>query len=83
MQQSPTLCKGLNISRMQTFVRLPTELDNLLLNAAGYFDVSPNKPLTDLAHYLTVQRRQNAYYICYQFVKGISTTESVLETGVG
>ena len=40
-QQSPTFCKGLNISRMQAFVRLPTEFDNLLLNAAGYFDVSP------------------------------------------
>ena len=26
---------------MQAFVRLPTELVNLLLNAAGYFDVSP------------------------------------------
>ena len=41
-RQSPTFCKGLNISRMQAFVRLPTEFDNLLLNAAGYFDVSPN-----------------------------------------
>ena len=41
-QQSPTFCKGLNISRMQAFVRLPTEFDNLLQNAAGYFDVSPN-----------------------------------------
>ena len=40
-QQSPTFCKGLNISRMQAFVRLPTEFDNLLLNAAGYFDVFP------------------------------------------
>ena len=40
-QQSPTFCKGLNISRMQTFVMLPTEFDNLLLNAAGYFDISP------------------------------------------
>ena len=40
-QQSPTFCKGLNISRMQAFVRLPTEFDNLLLNTAGYFDVSP------------------------------------------
>ena len=29
------------MSRTQTFVRLPTEFDNLLLNAAGYFDVSP------------------------------------------
>ena len=28
-------------SRMQAFVRFPTEFDNLLLNAAGYFDVSP------------------------------------------
>ena len=36
------LFRGLNISRMQTFVRLPTEFDNLLLNAAGYFDVSPH-----------------------------------------
>ena len=26
---------------MQAFVRLPSEFDNLLLNAAGYFDVSP------------------------------------------
>ena len=34
-------CKGLEISRMQTFVRLPTEFNNLLLNAAGYFEVSP------------------------------------------
>ena len=40
-QQSPTFCKGLNISGMQAFLRLPTEFDNLLLNAAGYFDVSP------------------------------------------
>ena len=32
---------GLNISRMQAFIRLPTEFDNLLLNAACYFDVSP------------------------------------------
>ena len=24
-----------------TWVKLPTEFDNLLLNAAGYFDVSP------------------------------------------
>ena len=29
------------ISRMQAFVRLPTEFDNILLNAAGYFDISP------------------------------------------
>ena len=40
-QQSPTFCKGLNISRMQAFVRLQPEFDNLLLNADGYFDVSP------------------------------------------
>ena len=26
---------------MQAFVRLPTEFDNLLLNAAAFFDVSP------------------------------------------
>ena len=32
-QKLPTFCKGLNISRMQAFVRLPTEFDNLLLNA--------------------------------------------------
>ena len=37
--KAPTFCKGLNISRMQAVVRLPTEFDNLLLNAAGYFDV--------------------------------------------
>ena len=48
-QQSPTFCKGLNIIllyyyiRMQVFVRLPNEFDNLLLNAAGYFNVSPNQ----------------------------------------
>ena len=30
-QQSPTFCKGLNIIRMQAFVRLPTEFDHLLL----------------------------------------------------
>ena len=29
---------------MQAFVRLPTEFDDLLLNAAGYFDVSPKGP---------------------------------------
>ena len=29
------------MSRMQAFVRLPTEFEYLLLNAAGYFDVSP------------------------------------------
>ena len=28
---------------MQAFVRLPTEFDHLLLNAAGYLDVSPNE----------------------------------------
>ena len=37
-----TFCKSLNISGMQTFVRLQTEFYNLLLNAAGYFDISPN-----------------------------------------
>ena len=36
---------------MQTFVRLPTEFDNLLLNAAGYFDISPKgKVHSDTPH---------------------------------
>ena len=34
--------KGLNISRMQAFGRLPIEFNNVLIEAASYFDVSPN-----------------------------------------
>ena len=33
---------------MQAFVRLPTEFDNLLVNAVGYFDISPNGDLMAL-----------------------------------
>ena len=45
---------------MQAFVRLPTEFEYLLLNAAGYFDVSPNVSCenvkkTVLVHGLLIQ----------------------------
>ena len=40
-KQLALVCDGLNTSRMQAFVSLPTEFDNLLLNAAGFFYVSP------------------------------------------
>ena len=40
---------------MQAFVRLSTEFDNLLLNAAGYFDVSP---YIDLMFIAAVERMQ-------------------------
>ena len=33
-------------SSMQAFVRLPAEFDNSLLNAAGYFDISPTEGQT-------------------------------------
>ena len=57
-QQSPTVCKGLNIDRMQAFVMLPTEFDNLLLNAAGYFDISPN----------TKVNVKYGYHLCGRFL---------------
>ena len=45
---------------MQAFVRLPTDFEYLLLNAAGNFDVSPNVSCenvkkTVLAHSLLIQ----------------------------
>ena len=58
---------------MQAFVRLPTEFGNFLLNAAGYFDVSPKARNEGQSDY-TLLVSQNKYCFILSENKGMTVT---------